>query len=131
MRSRRNNDDRILVVGIFQSPETGRAVLKNLRRARFRRAAAIHASAEGRQRVKQCGVSAIGGATVAWTIGLVLGAVVFWQRGILADYRPGALALLLAVFALAGAVTSWIIVRLLQQQIWLDARVRSCPTKQW
>src|SRR6266403_4339561 len=117
MRSRRNNDDRILVVGIFQSPETGRAVLKNLRRARFRRAAAIHASAEGRPQVKQCGVSAIGGATIAWTIGLVLGAVVFWQRGILADYRPGALALLLAVFALAGAVTSWIIVRLLQQHV--------------
>jgi len=117
MRSRRNNDDRILVVGIFQSPETGRAVLKNLRRARFRRAAAIHTSAEGRPRVKQCGVSAIAGATVASTIGLVLGAVVFWQRGILADYRPGALALLLAVFVLAGAVTSWIIVRLLQQHV--------------
>src|SRR5690349_18932741 len=114
MKPRRKNGDRVFVVGIFQNPRTGRAVLKNLRRARFRRAAASHGSAEGRPPIEQSGVSAIGGATVAGVVGLVLGAIVFWQRGILADYRPGLLALVLAVFALAGVLTGWIIVRLLQ-----------------
>jgi cellobiose phosphorylase len=117
MRPRRKNGDGVFVVGIFQSPGTGRAVLKNLRRARFRRAAAIHGSADGRPRVEQSGVSAIGGVTVAAAAGLVLGAFVFWQRGILADHRPGVLGLVLAVFALVGAITGWIIVRLIQQHV--------------
>src|SRR5207245_2238193 len=40
MRFRRTKHDRVLVVGIFQSPKTGRAVLKSLHRTQFRRAAA-------------------------------------------------------------------------------------------
>src|SRR6476469_5850135 len=128
MRPPRKNGDRVFVVGIFQRRETGRGVLKNLRRARFRRAAAIHASAEGRVRVEQCGVSAIGGATVALAVGLLLGAFVFWQRGILADYRPGVLALLLAVFAMAGTLAGWIIVRLLQQHVDTASLARCAST---
>jgi len=35
----------------------------------------------------------------------------------LADYRPAGLALLFAAFALAGALSSWILVRLLQEHV--------------
>ena len=115
MRFGRKKGDRVLVVGIFQSPGTGRAVLKNLHRAQFRRAAAIHASAKGRQRVEEHGISAIGGSAAASVLGLALGAFIFWQRGILADYRLG--VLVLALFALAGAFSGWVLVRLLQQHV--------------
>jgi hypothetical protein len=117
MRLWRKNDDRVLVVGIFQSPGTGRAALKNLYRARFRRVAAIHASAEGRTRVEEYGVSAIGGAAAASAVGVAIGEFIFWQSGILADSRPGVLALLLGAFALAGALIGWIIARSLQEHV--------------
>src|SRR5438034_1308813 len=92
MRFRRTKHDRVLVVGIFQSPKTGRAVLKNLHRTQFRRAAAIHASVRGRLRVEENGISAIGGSAATAAFGLALGAFIFWQRGMLADYRLGGLA---------------------------------------
>jgi cyclic beta-1,2-glucan synthetase len=117
MRLWRKNGDRVLVVGIFQSPGTGRAVLKNLQRARFRRVAAIRASARGRPQVEEYGVSAIGGVVAAAAVGLAIGAFIFWQRGMLADYRPGALALLLAAFAFVGALSGWILLRLFQQHV--------------
>src|SRR6266446_6824963 len=87
MRLWRNNGDRVLVVGIFQSLGIGRAVLKNLHRAGFRRVAAIHASAKRRPRIEEYGVSAIGGAAAASVVALAIGAFIFWQRGILTDYR--------------------------------------------
>src|SRR5213595_1606270 len=109
--------DRVLLVGIFQSVGAGRAVLQNLHRARFRRAAAIHASAKGRQRVEEHGISAIGGSTAASVLGLTLGAFIFWQRGMLAYYRPVGLLLLLAAFAVAGAITGWLLVQLLREHV--------------
>src|SRR5213592_2571002 len=117
MRLWRKNGDRVLVVGIFQSVGTGRAVLQNLHRARFRRAAAIHASAKGRQRIEERGISAIGGSAAGSLLILALGAFIFWERGMLADYRPARLVLLLAAFALAGAVTGWILVQLLREHV--------------
>src|SRR5204863_9642291 len=99
MRFRRTKHDRVLVVGIFQSPTTGRAVLKNLHRTQFRRAAAIHASARGRPRVEENGISAIGGSAATAAFGLV-GAFIFWQRGMLVDYRLGGLALFFVAFVL-------------------------------
>ncbi len=117
MRLWRKNRDHVLVVGIFQSPGTGQPILKNLHRAGFRRAAAIRASTEGRPRVEENGVSAIGGAAVASAVGLAIGAFIFWQRGILGDFRPGVLALMLAAFALTGAVSGWVLVRSLQQHV--------------
>jgi cyclic beta-1,2-glucan synthetase len=117
MRFWRKKRDRVLVVGIFQSVGTGRAVLHNLHRARFRRAAAIHASAKGRQRVEEHGISAIGGSVAASVLGLAIGAFIFWQRGILVNYRPAGLAVLLAAFALAGAITGWILVQLLREHV--------------
>src|SRR6266513_5716599 len=107
MRLWRKNGDRVLVVGIFQSPKTARAGLKNLHRAQFRRAAAIHASARARLRVEEHGISAIGGSAAASVLSLALGAFIFWQRGMLGNHRPAEWALLLAAFALAGAITGW------------------------
>src|SRR5947199_4961181 len=117
MRFWRKNGDRVLVVGIFQSLGNGRTVLQNLHRARFRSAAAIHASAKGRQRVEEHGISAIGGSTAASVLGLTLGAFIFWQRGMLAYYRPVGLLLLLAAFAVAGAITGWLLVQLLREHV--------------
>src|SRR5437660_549856 len=117
MRFGRKKGDRVLVVGIFQSVGTGRAVLQNLHRVGFRRAAAIHASDKGRQRVGKHGISAIGGSAAASVFGLALGAFIFWQRGMLADYRPAGLALLLAAFPLVGAITGWILGQLLREHV--------------
>src|SRR5947208_5860371 len=128
MRLWRKNGHYVLVIGIFQSPGIGRAVLKNLHRARCRRAAAIHASAGGRPRVEECGVSAIGGAVAASVVGLAVGAFIFWQRGILADYGPGVLALLLAAFVLAGALSGSVLVRLLKQHVDEALLARSAST---
>jgi len=117
MRFWRKKAHRVLVVGIFQSVGTGRAVLQNLHRARFRRAAAIHASAKGRQRVEEQGISAIGGSAAVSVLSLALGAFIFWERGTLGNYRPSELALVLAAFALAGATTGWILVQLLREHV--------------
>src|SRR5438046_8751148 len=87
MRFRRTKHDRVLVVGIFQSPKTGRAVLKNLHRTQFRRAAAIHASARGRPRGEENGISAMGGSSATTAFGLALGAIIFWQLRRLAGHR--------------------------------------------
>ena len=73
----RKNDDRVLVIGIFQSPKIGRAVLKNLHRVRFRRAAAIHAPAKGRPRVEENGVSMIDGFAGGAAVAFALGAFIF------------------------------------------------------
>src|SRR5882724_9020214 len=113
----RKDGDRVLLVGIFQSPDTGRAVLKNLYRARFRRVAAIHASAGGRPRVEEYGISAIGGAAAGLAFGLGIGALMFWPSAIFAGYRPELMPLFLAALALAGALCGWILVRLLQQHV--------------
>src|SRR6266567_2677864 len=128
MRFWRKKGDRVLVVGIFQSVGTGRAVLKNLHHARFRRVAAIHASARGRPRVEEHGISAIGGSATGSVLSLALGAFIFWERGMLADYRPAGLALLLAAFALAGALTGWILVRLLQEHVAAASLARCAST---
>lgn len=117
MKFWRKKGDRVLVVGIFQSVGVGRAVLQNLRRARFRRTAAIHVSAKGRHRVEEHGISAIGGSAAASVLSLVLGAFILWQRGMFADYGPTELALLLAAFALAGAITGWILVQLFREHV--------------
>jgi hypothetical protein len=109
--------NRVLVVGIFQSVGAGRAVLQNLNRARFRRAAAIYASAKGRQRVEERGISAIGGSAAALILSIVLGVFIFWVRGMLGDNRPAGVALPLAAFAFGGAITGWILVQLLREHV--------------
>jgi cyclic beta-1,2-glucan synthetase len=128
MRFRRTKEDHVLVVGIFQSPEIGLAVLNNLNRARFRRAAAVHLGARGRPRVEEHGISAIAGATAASTIVMALGAFIFWQRGMLADYRSGWLALLFVAFALAGALSVWTLARLLKVDVSAASLARCTST---
>src|SRR4029079_893932 len=109
--------DPVLVVGIFQSVGDGRAVLQNLHRARFRRAAAIHASAEGRQRVEEHGISAIGGSAAGLIFSVVIGTFIFWARGMLGDNRPAGVALSLAAFAFGGAILGWILVHLVREHV--------------
>jgi hypothetical protein len=46
----------------------------------------------------------------------------------LVDYGPAALALLLAAFALAGAFTGWILVRLLQEHVDAASLARCAST---
>src|SRR6266581_1490562 len=128
MRFRRTKHDRVLVVGIFQSPKTGRAVLKSLHRTQFRRAAAIHASARGRSRVEENGISAIGGSVAASVLSVALGAFIFWQRGMLADYRLAGWALFFVAFALAGALTGWMLVRLLREHVAAASLARCAST---
>ena len=117
MRFWPKNGNRVLVVGIFQSAGAGRAVLQNLHRARFRRAAAIYASAKGRQRIEEHGISAIGGSAAALIVSVVLGALIFWACGMLGDNRPAGVALPLAAFAFGGAITGWILVQLLREHV--------------
>jgi len=114
MRFWRKKANRVLVVGIFQNVGAGRAVLQNLHSARFRRTAVIYASAKGRQRVEEHGISAIAGSAVA---SLALGAFIVWERGMLAHYAPTGLLLLLAAFTLAGAIIGWTLVQLLRQHV--------------
>ena len=68
--------NRVLVVGIFQNMGAGRAVLQNLYRAGIRRASLIYASAKGRQRVEEHGISAILGSTAALILSVALGALI-------------------------------------------------------
>src|SRR5262245_30795766 len=104
--------NRVLVVGIFQSAEAGRGILQNLRRARFRRIAAVYASAEGRRRIERRGISGFVGSAAGAILSVVLGVYIFWARGMLGDNRPTELALLLASFAFGGAIMGWILVQL-------------------
>src|SRR5262252_4428279 len=101
MRFWQKKANRVLVVGIFQSLGAGRAVLQNLRSARFRRTAVVYASAKGRQRVKEHGISAIAGSAAA---SLGLGAFMVWERGVFAGYAPTGLVVVLAAFTFAGAI---------------------------
>jgi cellobiose phosphorylase len=117
MRFWPNEGNRVLVVGIFQSAGAARAVLQNLHHARFRRAAVIYASAKGRQRVQELGISAIGGSIAALLVSAVLGAFIFWARGTVWVNGPAGIALPLAAFAFGGAITGWILVQLLREHV--------------
>ena len=128
MRFLRKKGDHVLVVGIFQSVGAGRAVLQNLHRDRFRRVAAIHASPNGRQRVEEHGISAIGGSVAALILSVALGVFILWARGMLGDYWTAALATLLAAFALGGAITGWILVQLFREHVDPDSLARFTST---
>src|SRR5207245_1214516 len=58
-----------------------------------------------------------GGSTAVSVLSLALGVFIFWERGMLGNYRPAGLALLLAAFALAGAITGWILVKMLREHV--------------
>ncbi|MFL6505163.1 MAG: hypothetical protein ACJ8KC_07070, partial [Candidatus Udaeobacter sp.] len=111
------NGNRVLVVGIFQTAEAGRAVLHNLHRARFPRAAAMYASTKGRPRIAEHGISAIGGSVAASIVSTVVGTVIFWACGMLAANQPAVVALLLAAFAIGGAIAGWVLVQLLREHV--------------
>ncbi len=128
MRFWRKKDDRVLVVGIFQRSEIGRAVLKNLHRAGFRRAAVIYASSTGRLRVGQPGISVAGVAITALALSVAVGAIIFWERGIVTKYGPVGLALVLITFMLVGALAGWLLVRLRERHVGAASLARCTST---
>src|SRR4051794_27771076 len=117
MRFRPKKDNRVLIVGIFQSAEAGRAVLQNLHRALFRRAAAIYASTQGRQRIEGQGISAIGGSAAGLIVSVLLGAFIFLTQRELEHNRSPAAVLPLALFAVGGAIVGWLLARLLRERV--------------
>src|SRR5207244_4286518 len=50
-------------------------------------------------------------------LSVALGAFIFWERGMLADYRLAGWALFFVAFAVAGARTGWMLVRLLREHV--------------
>ena len=128
MRFRRTKDDRVLVVGIFQSSEIGRAVLKNLRRAGFRRAASIYCSSAGRLSVGEYGILTVGAAITASALSVAVGAIIFRERGMVAHYRPVELALVLIAFMLVGALAGWLLVRLRERHVGVASLARCTST---
>ncbi len=114
MKFWRKTNDHVLVIGVFQGSETGRAVLKKLRHARFHRAAAIRLSPKGKRRINEIGVSALGGAMVAALLGLALGALISWLRGMEIGHPE---LLQLAAFVFSGALAGWVLIRLLQERV--------------
>ena len=110
--------ERALVVGFYQSRELGGAALKNLRRAGFRRSAAVYCSATGEVGVEERGVSAGCGALAVAAVALISGILLLQLRG--GSLLAGAsleVALQLAGSTLAAALFGWLAFR------WLDARV--------
>ncbi|MEO6740640.1 MAG: hypothetical protein ABIP20_10325, partial [Chthoniobacteraceae bacterium] len=89
MKFTNRREDRAMVVGFFESAETGGTALGNLRRDGFRRSAAVHSSATGELRVDQHGISTRRGAAASALIGLLIGILVLQMRGDLV--RHGAL----------------------------------------
>ena len=68
----------VVHVAIFQQQETGRTVLRNLRRDGFGRSALLRASASGK--LRESGVSAASEAAISAVIGLVVGAFLLWRE---------------------------------------------------
>jgi cellobiose phosphorylase len=115
------------VIGIFQSPEIGRAAFKDLHRARFRRSAAIYSSSAGRLRVDEHGISAAGAVIAASALSVAVGAIIFWERGIVTHYRAVELGLVLTAFMLLGALAGWLLVRLRERHV-DDASLARCTS---
>ena len=101
MRFLRKKRDRVLVVGIFQSSKTGRAVLQNLHRARVSPRSRNLLFIQSRLRVEEHGISGDWRSDRRLVLSVALGASYFWERGMLSHYRPVGLAMLLAALVLA------------------------------
>ena len=99
-------------IAIFQGEETGRDVLRNLRRHGFRRSALLRSSASGK--LHENGGRAAGEAGMAAIIGLLVGGFLLWRAWL----RTGpistlGIALILGGFTLGGALVGWLVARIL------------------
>ena len=104
--------------GIFQSSETGRVVLRNLRRGGFRRSAALYASAAGKVRVDETGASALALVATATALGLAVGVALCWRGWW--PFDPDEMIETVLGFlgcALLGAVIGWIVSHLFTSRI--------------
>src|SRR5678815_881345 len=105
----------VVHVAIFQQQETGRTVLRNLRRAGFSRSALLRASASGK--LHESGVSAAGGAAVSAAIGLVVGTLLLWREWLqTGPFSTPGIALILTGFALEGVLAGWFVFRILAKR---------------
>ncbi len=118
MKFSKNEAERALVTGFYQSPEITGTALTKLRRNGFRRSAAVHCAATGEVRVDEHGIRPGRGAFGTALIGLLIGFLALLPPQVME--HPGAipeLALKLAACTLAGALAGWWLFRS------LDARV--------
>ena len=98
-------------VAIFQSPESGRAVLRNLRRDGFGRSSLLRSSAKGKLRESRA--QAAGEAAVWALIGLLIAAFLLWRDWLrIGPASILVIALILAGFALGAAIVGWLASRL-------------------
>jgi hypothetical protein len=96
IRFPRTQVESLVHVAIFQQEETGRTVLRNLRRDGFGRSALLRASASGK--LRESGVSAVSEAAISAVIGLVVGAFLLWVEWLQRTPSQRGIALILAGF---------------------------------
>ena len=113
MKFRREQSDRVLVVGIFHGAEMARALWKKLRGSGFRRVAVVRPSERGRARVEEHFVPALRMAAVGSAIGATVGVFAISLQ----ETKPGELILFFLAFALVGAGGGWILARLLRERV--------------
>src|SRR5688500_13672125 len=124
MKQTKSRSDHALVIGFFQSPKSGEAALKNLRRDRIRKSAAVHCSDTGEVQVDEHGITRVRGALAFALIAILLGILVLPPPPPI----PSAIALLalqLAGWALAGTLVGWGLFR------WLDTRLDAAQLAQF
>ena len=102
--------NRALVVGLYQTPETADAALKELRHQGFRRSVGMRCSDAGAVTVDAQGIATGVGVVCFALFGLLVG--VLLSLGIIEDIRAlSGVVSSLAAFALIGALAGWLILR--------------------
>jgi hypothetical protein len=115
IRFQRTQVARVVHVAIFQQQETGRTVLRNLRRDGFGRSALLRASASGK--LRESGVPAASEAAISAVIGLVVGAFLLWREWLQTGPLSAlGIALILAGFVLGGVLAGWFVFRMLEKR---------------
>src|SRR5687767_9007144 len=95
-----------IAVGLYQNEQAAAEVLRDLRRRRFRRSAAIGLSREGKLDVRDYDVSALAAALLGGVAGLALGLVfdLFYLPALFGTQGANPV-LLVGILTVAGAIT--------------------------
>ena len=98
-----------IFLGIYPSPELGRAVLRSLRENRFPRSALLVATAGGKVRTDHGAVTGFLATIIGALAGLVLGGLFLALNWLQLDLAKGLTSLLvLTGFVAIGAITGWL-----------------------
>ena len=112
MKFKRQMANRALVVGLYQTPETADAALKELRRQGFRQSVGLRCSDTGALTLDAKGIPTGVGVICFGVAALLLGVLLLLSLGIIGNLRTLANAIpSLAAFALTGAFVGWFILR--------------------